>query len=182
MQHRRRIEGPDVYVRVSTASETGGCPHMPLQPFRSFLRRANADINGLSCMLLPFFPLNPHRLGTASSCSPALMMPCPDRSRRWTAGGLLEELPSIAATEECAQRACLRIADVTVMHSVTTSATGFTATVTGRGARAEISSWSVDAACSSLSLLDMASEGLYVGRERRDGRERSDGRLRMWEH
>jgi hypothetical protein len=30
----------------------------------------------------------------------------------------------MAATDECAQRACLRIAEVTVMHSVTTNATG----------------------------------------------------------
>lgn len=113
-------------------------------------------------MLLPFFPRRPHLLGTASSCSPALMMPCPVRSRRCTAGVLLEELPSMAATEECAQRACFRIADVTVMHSVTTRATGLTATVIGRGSRSTIVSWSVDATWSSPSVLDMAREGCGV--------------------
>lgn len=41
---------------------------------------------------------------------------------------LLDAPPKIADTDECAQRACLRIADVTVIHSVTTSATGSTAT------------------------------------------------------
>ena len=106
MEHRGGIEGPDIWCRISLACVLSGLPSSPLQPFRSFLRRANADMRGLSCMLLPFFPRRPHLLGTASSCSPALMMPCPVRSRRWTAGVLFEELPSIAATEECAQRAC----------------------------------------------------------------------------
>jgi hypothetical protein len=86
-------------------------------------------------MLLPFFPRRPHLLGTASSCSPALTMLWPVRSRRGTAGVLFEELPSMAATEECAHRACFRIADVTVIHSVTTSATGLTATVIARGSK-----------------------------------------------
>ena len=36
--------------------------------------------------------------------------------------------PNMADTDECAQRACLRMADVTVMHSVTTRATGSMAT------------------------------------------------------
>lgn len=36
--------------------------------------------------------------------------------------------PSIADTDECCQRACFRMAEVTVMHSVTTRATGSTAT------------------------------------------------------
>lgn len=39
--------------------------------------------------------------------------------------------PRIAETEECAQRACLRMADVTVMHSVVIRATGSTATEIG---------------------------------------------------
>jgi len=68
----------------------------------------------------------------------------------------------MAATEECAQRACFRIADVTVMHSVTTRATGLTATVIGRGSRSTIVSWSVDATWSSPSVLDMAREGCGV--------------------
>ena len=42
---------------------------------------------------------------------------------------MLEE-PRIEDMEECAHRVCFRIALVTVMHSVTTSATGSIATVT----------------------------------------------------
>ena len=38
----------------------------------------------------------------------------------------------MAATEECAHRACLRMADVTVIHSVITRAIGSMATVIGR--------------------------------------------------
>jgi hypothetical protein len=39
--------------------------------------------------------------------------------------------PRIAETEECAQRACLRMADVTVIHSVVIRETGSTATEIG---------------------------------------------------
>lgn len=67
----------------------------------------------------------------------------------------------MAATEECAQRACFRMADVTVMHSVTTRATGLTATVMGRGAKLAMVSCSVDATLSSLPVLDMVMDGLY---------------------
>ena len=67
----------------------------------------------------------------------------------------------MAATEECAQRACFRIADVTVIHSVTTRATGLTATVMGRGSRLAIVSWSVGTPWSSLPVLDMAPEVLW---------------------
>jgi hypothetical protein len=158
MEHRGCVEGPDVCVALAQRLPTATrCARPPLQPFRSFLRRANADIRGLSCMLLPFFPLNPHLLGTASSCSPALTMPCPVRSRRWTAGVLFEELPRMAATDECAHRACLRMADVTVIHSVTTRATGLTATVMGRAVRLAAVSCRVEAALSSLPTLDMAA-------------------------
>jgi len=69
----------------------------------------------------------------------------------------------MAATDECAQRACFRIADVTVIHSVTTRATGLTATVMGRGSRLAIVSCSLDAAWSSPSVLDMATAGLRYG-------------------
>lgn len=41
------------------------------------------------------------------------------------------EEPKIEEMELWAQRACLRMAEVTVMHSVTTSATGSIATVMG---------------------------------------------------
>jgi hypothetical protein len=49
------------------------------------------------------------------------------------------------------------MADVTVIHSVTTRATGLTATVMGRGSRLAIVSCSVEAALSSLSVLDMVA-------------------------
>ena len=45
--------------------------------------------------------------------------------------GLIGVPPRIADTDECAHRACLRIADVTVIHSVVINATGSTATDTG---------------------------------------------------
>jgi hypothetical protein len=64
----------------------------------------------------------------------------------------------MAATDECAHRACFRIADVTVMHSVTTRATGLTATVMARGATLAVASCSVEGASSSLLVLDMAAE------------------------
>jgi hypothetical protein len=63
----------------------------------------------------------------------------------------------MAATEECAHRACLRIADVTVIHSVTTRATGLTATVMGRRLKLALVSCSVEAALSSLPSLDMVA-------------------------
>lgn len=79
---------------------------------------------------------------------------------------MFEDPPKIAATDECAQRACLRIAEVTVMHSVTTSATGLTATVMGRGSRlAGAFSWRV-VASTSISSLDIAAIGglVYITR------------------
>lgn len=85
-------------------------------------------------MLFPFFPLNPHRLAEASSSSASTALPAELRlsfSHRGEGGGLLEPPPRIADTDDCAQRACLRIAEVTVMHSVTTRATGSTATDMG---------------------------------------------------
>lgn len=61
----------------------------------------------------------------------------------------------MAATEEWAQRACLRMADVTVMHSVTTSATGLTATGMRRGSVSVMASWSESGGGVSMSSLDM---------------------------
>jgi hypothetical protein len=46
-------------------------------------------------------------------------------------GAKFEPPPRIAETEEWAQRACFRIADVTVMHSVTTRLTASIAMVIG---------------------------------------------------
>lgn len=43
---------------------------IPLQCFRSLLSLANADSSGLSCRLLPFFPLSPHLPASNPSSSP----------------------------------------------------------------------------------------------------------------
>jgi hypothetical protein len=123
-------------------------------------------MSGLSCILFPFLPLSPHRLCTASSCSlPALMTPWPARSRFGMMGVLCVEAPRIAVTDECAQRVCLRIADVTVMHSVTTSATGLTATEMGRpccalgpASRLGVVSWCVAGDAASLPAVDIIGE------------------------
>jgi len=78
-------------------------------------------------MLLPFLPRRPH-LPPNESSSCGVTMPAPGPLRPSTYGGGLVELPPrIAATEECAHRACLRMAEVTAMHSVITKATGSTA-------------------------------------------------------
>jgi hypothetical protein len=53
-------------------------------------------------------------------------------------GATFDPPPSMAATDECAQRACFRMADVTVIHSVTTRATGSTAMVIGA---CRVSAW-----------------------------------------
>lgn len=93
-------------------------------------------------MLFPFFPLNPHLFARPPSSPSAklledLFFPLdfPDSSRGVAGLELcklgfmgLELPPRIAETEECAHRACLRIADVTVIHSVVIRATGSTAT------------------------------------------------------
>ena len=57
--------------------------------------------------------------------------------RSWRNEGVVVDAgpPKIAEMEDCAQRGCFRIADVTVTHSVTTNATGSTATVMGLDAR-----------------------------------------------
>lgn len=65
----------------------------------------------------------------------------------------------MAETDECAHRACLRMADVTVIHSVTTSATGLTATEIGRGSTRASASCSVSGAVSSLAVLDILEGG-----------------------
>jgi hypothetical protein len=66
----------------------------------------------------------------------------------------------MADTEECAQRACFRMAEVTVIHSVTTSATGLTATEMGRGSMLGVASCNVSGEVSSLSLLDILEVAL----------------------
>lgn len=99
----------------------------------------NAAINGLSCRLLPLFPLSPQRFAIPRSRapSPPRLAPkdlLPGRGREgedtsWTGFGFP---PKIDDTEEWAQRGCFRMAEVTDMHSEVTRDTGSTATVTGR--------------------------------------------------
>jgi hypothetical protein len=101
---------------------------IPLQVLNSLLNFVKADIRGLSCRLLPFLLLDPHlqpRLSSSGGTGVDLRLP------KSKGGGLLGTPPSMADMDECAQRACFRIAEVTVMHSVMTSATGSTAIVIG---------------------------------------------------
>jgi len=72
-----------------------------------------------------------------------------DRSD-WRNEGVVVEAgpPKIADMEDCAQRGCFRMADVTVTHSVTTNATGSTATVIALEAR----SWWKEGAVSCTIL------------------------------
>jgi hypothetical protein len=127
-----------------------------LQSFRSLRSFVNADMSGLSCKLFPFFPRSPHlpapppAASSSASAAPATAAAAATTAAVATAGrrfppeppepapssgvpeaAHLEPPPRMAETLECAQRACLRIADVTVMHSVATSPTASTAMVTG---------------------------------------------------
>jgi len=94
-------------------------------------------------MLFPFFPRSPHLFASppsSPSASPVevlFLFPLvfPGSSRGVEGLELcklgvmgLELPPKIADTEECAHRACLRMAEVTVIHSVVIKATGSTAT------------------------------------------------------
>jgi len=83
-----------------------------------------------------------------------------DRSD-WRNEGVVVEAgpPKIAEMEDCAQRGCFRIADVTVTHSVTTNATGSTATVIALEAR---SCWKEGAV--SCAILVANEEVLCVAR------------------
>jgi hypothetical protein len=122
--------------------------NIPLQPVNSRRNLPNPAINGLSCMLFPFFPRSPHLFASPPSSKPSPPSPeedlllCPFRCTGSSRGveGLefcmlgfmgLEVPPRIADTEECAHLACFRMADVTVIHSVVIRATGSTATDTG---------------------------------------------------
>ena len=113
---------------------------IPLHLFKSLRSFAKAESRGLSCMLCPFLPRRPHRLAipTSTVIEGALCLICvfslsANRDRglgRGRDSTLFEvaEPPRIAETDECAHRACFRMAEVSVIHSVTTSATGSTAT------------------------------------------------------
>lgn len=112
-------------------------------------------------MLFPFFPRNPHRPASptspfSSSSTPLAppLLPCklaaglPDAGVDIPLFGLPMSPdppppPRIAETDDCAHRAFFRIAEVTVMHSVVTSAIGSIATeifARGGGGRVGISS------------------------------------------
>jgi hypothetical protein len=114
---------------------------VPLHPFNSCLNRPNPAINGLSCILLPFFPRRPHLFAnppSSPSGSPEpflspLRLPSSSlgvEGREPCRLGLVgtELPPNIVDTEECAHRGFFRMADVTVIHSVVIKATGSTAT------------------------------------------------------
>jgi hypothetical protein len=79
-------------------------------------------------MLFPFLPRSPQRV---ASCPPSASSPTA-REAREDGGRLAAPPPRIADTEDWAQRACLRMADVTVIHSVMIRATGSMATLTAR--------------------------------------------------
>jgi hypothetical protein len=101
---------------------------IPLHVLNSLLSFVKADMSGLSCRLLPFLLLEPHlQPRLSSSCGTGVGLRLPSSK----AGAWLGTPPSMADMEECAHRACLRMAEVTVMHSVMTSATGSTAIVIG---------------------------------------------------
>lgn len=118
--------------------------YIPLQPIKSRLKRPKPAIKGLSCMLFPFFPRSPHLFARLSCSTRDGRTWCPFRPERLRPGveGLdpsateFEELvlpPRIAETDEWAHRACLRMADATVIHSVVIRATGSMATETETG-------------------------------------------------
>jgi hypothetical protein len=67
----------------------------------------------------------------------------------------------MAATEDCAQRACLRMADVTVMHSVTTRSTGSTAMVARTGRVRARGGVGVTGRRGSAVLMDDIVNGLW---------------------
>lgn len=144
MKQGRDIEASDIYAKFSSSCRLLVLIFPPVQPLRSFLRRAKADSKGLSCMLFPFFPLRPQRLARLSSSptAPVGILPaCTNLVRAvvevlsFCLGSRLISFPvaiegpppRMAETDECAHRACFLIAEVTVIHSVVIRATGSTA-------------------------------------------------------
>ena len=157
-----------------------------LHDFKSLRNRVKADINGLSWMLFPFLPLNPHRLAKAKSPSAVCNLSeepflFPETLLRELGTGeavmsrslpLVEPLPPrMAATEECAQRACFRMAEVTVMHSVVTRDTGstdigrvYSDIMDGRGEDGDIgsSNWPSGGICYCNNLHKLLSSAARV--------------------
>jgi len=72
------------------------------------------------------------------------------------------EEPRIEEMELWAQRACLRMAEVTVMHSVTTSATGSIATVTGLERRGRGRSMSAIVAVEECRMAGRGRRCMYI--------------------
>lgn len=103
----------------------------PRQTLKSALNFVNAAISGLSLTSFPLFPRAPH------------LHPPPSSSSGTTAGATtrlvfvskgscwLGPPPRMADTLDCAHHGCFRMAEVTVMHSVMTRATGSTAMAMG---------------------------------------------------
>lgn len=148
------VDEERITCRNGCSSEGVSKVRMSLQPTKSALKRANADMSGLSCMLFPFLPLSPHLLARLWSPSP---VPASDLTELCLAGlifvagpflglGGLDVScsytlvapppPKIAETDDWDHRECFLIAEVTVMHSVVMRATGSTAIeMAGRGSR-----------------------------------------------
>src|SRR5947207_15263859 len=63
---------------------------LPSHPARSLLRRENADINGLSWMLLPRFPLRPHLFASPTSSFSSIW----DTEKSWSPLTFLLAKPS----------------------------------------------------------------------------------------
>ena len=89
-------------------------------------------------MLFPLLPRSPHLFANDTSSTgverPKVFVP--EASSLFACGigpKVAVPPPKIDATDEWAQRACLRIAEVTVMHSVVMRATGSIATDMGNG-------------------------------------------------
>lgn len=112
----------------------------PIQTHQQQLRRAKRAHP--TWILFPFFPLRPHLpaspISVPRSCSgPLRASPCVGEGATGVSYPLLSNPipppPRIADTEDCAHRAFLRIAEVTVIHSEMTRATGSIATEMGLG-------------------------------------------------
>lgn len=111
-----------------------------MTPVNSCRSLPKPDINGLSCMLLPFFPRSPHRLAARSPAPFSVVSAAnalderrpvePGGGTSWIKLGLP---PRMAETEDAyCERADFWMADVMAMHSDMIKDTGSTATVTGR--------------------------------------------------
>jgi hypothetical protein len=205
VEQRRRVERLDICLLLAHVSVTLDAP---LQSLRSLLSFVNADMSGLSCKLLPFFPLNPHlpapppaasssasaapataaaaaataavaTVGLRRCCSPP-PEPEPDEPSAGAAAAHLDPPPRMAATLECAQRACLRIADVTVMHSVATRPTASTAMVTGACAVSGSAAAGAGAGAAGGACMWAAGAGLRVRSARAaPSGDRASGMLRF---